>query len=111
MPVIRTPETDPKHHTIGLCFKAWDGLVYYCDSHEANHGYWMTRVDTPEDHLQDREGEYRRNVSERAINGTFWPIRKDGDFMYCQYGPVKPHDLGRFAGTGRYANEFASEYA
>ena len=61
-PRIRTVHTDPDHHTIGKRFKAWDGHVYLCDSHEDNHGYWMTRVDDP---------TVRKNVSERAIGRTF----------------------------------------
>ena len=60
--IIKTPKTDPEHHTIGMKFRAWDGEIYYCDSWEENAGYWMT---------QDKNREIRRNVSERAIGRTF----------------------------------------
>lgn len=61
-PVIKTPQTDPGHETIGKCFNAWDGKAYYCDSWEENLGFWMTQVGDP---------TIRRNVSERAIGRTF----------------------------------------
>ncbi len=62
---IKTPETNPDHHTIGRKFSAWDGEIYYCDSWEENAGYWMTQV---------KNSEIRRNVSERAIGRTFHQV-------------------------------------
>lgn len=59
---------------VGSKFKAWDGHVYVCDSYEPGLGFWMTREDAPEEHRADREGEWRRNVSERAIGATFHAI-------------------------------------
>lgn len=66
--IIKTPETDPDHDTIGHRFKAWDGKVYYCDSWESNLGFWMT---------QEEDSNVRRNVSERAIGRTFHIIWKE----------------------------------
>ena len=69
-PEIATPYTHPGHETIGRIFKAWDGHRYFCDSWEENLGFWMTRVDAPPEHRADKFGEFRRNVSERAIGRT-----------------------------------------
>lgn len=69
--LIKTPETDPDHETIGRTFKAWDGHRYICDSWESNYGFWMTRVDAPQERRTDLHSEYRRNVNERAIGRTF----------------------------------------
>lgn len=68
---IKTPETDPDHHTVGKTFKAHDGHEYFCDSWEENMGYWMTRVDCPPERRGDLHSEFRRNVSEMAIGRTF----------------------------------------
>lgn len=71
-PVIKTPETDPDHETIGQTFSGPFGEhLYYCDSWQENAGFWMTRVDAPEENKADQFGEWRRNVSERAIGRTF----------------------------------------
>lgn len=70
-PIIKTPETNPDHETIGQTFKAWDGHLYYCDSWQERAGFWMTRVDAPEENKADQFGEWRKNVSERAIGRTF----------------------------------------
>lgn len=67
MPVIKTPQTDPDHETIGKLFSAWDGHPYYCDSWQSDLGFWMTQVGNP---------SIRRNVSERAIGRTFHLIEK-----------------------------------
>lgn len=100
-----TPETHPNHPVVGLCFKGWAGQVYFCDSFEFDLGFWMTRVDAPEDRRQDRSGEFRTNVSSRAIGATFHAIYKDGGGLWCQYGAVSPDALGPHAETGRYARE------
>jgi hypothetical protein len=70
-PEIATPYTHPDHETIGRIFKFWDGHRYYCDSWEENLGFWMTRVDAPPENRADKMGEFRKNVSERAIGRTF----------------------------------------
>lgn len=70
-PEIWTRETHPDHETIGQVFKAWNGYVFECDSWEENLGFWMTRIDAPEDRRADTHSEFRRNVSERAIGRTF----------------------------------------
>jgi hypothetical protein len=62
---IKTPQTDPDHHTVGQTFKGWDGKFYYCDSYDSSCGYWMTEVGNPDN---------RRNVSERAIGRTYHQI-------------------------------------
>lgn len=72
--VIKTPETDPDHETVGRTFKAWDGHKYVCDSWEENLGFWMTRVDAPIERRADVHSEFRRNVSERAIGRTFHQV-------------------------------------
>lgn len=66
-----TPAMHPDHQTIGRTFSAWDGYKYFCDSWEENLGYWMTRIDAPNDRQADQHSEFRRNVSERAIGRTF----------------------------------------
>lgn len=77
--VILTPEDRPDHHTIGQRFQGFCHydmkiVVYYCDSHQSNYGYWMTREDCPPEHRQDEEGKWRKNVSERAIGRTYHRI-------------------------------------
>ena len=62
---IRTPHTDPSHHTVGRRFTK-SGESYYCDSYDPLQGYWMTNEKTGE----------RRNVSERAIGSTFHQIHE-----------------------------------
>ena len=69
--MIKTPETHPDHHTVGQTFNAWDGHKYFCDSYDSECGYWMTRVDAPEENKQDQFGQWRKNVSERAIGRTY----------------------------------------
>ena len=74
---IKTPQTDPEHWCIGhlfgaYCFDSNKRQVYVCDSHEENAGFWMTRVDAPEDNKQDQHSTWRRNVSERAIGRRFY---------------------------------------
>lgn len=76
--VIKTMETHPNHETIGKIFKAWNGEKYLCDSWEENLGFWMTRVDAPDDRKADKHSEYRRNVSERAIGRTFHEVYNYG---------------------------------
>lgn len=66
--IIKTPQTDPDHHTVGRRFRAWrDGgpAVYFCDSYDPTMGYWMTNEADPSD---------RRNVSERAIGRTYHEV-------------------------------------
>lgn len=70
---LQTPQTHPDHstvgrHFVGNCFRCPQGWhVFYCDSYEPGHGFWITRADCPPEHRQDQEGEWRRNVSEWAI--------------------------------------------
>lgn len=78
-PVIKTPETDPNHEVIGQIFRGPFGEhLYYCDSWQENAGYWMTRVDAPEENKSDQFGVWRKNVSERAIGRTFHSQSKLG---------------------------------
>lgn len=65
------------NYLIGKRFKAWDGYIYICDSYEPSYGLWMTREDAPDENKQDVEGEWRRNVSERAVGRTFHIIHGD----------------------------------
>lgn len=62
---LKTPETDPRHHTVGRLWVGFGGGVYYCDSYDPRIGYWMTNIADSKD---------RRNVSERAPHRTFHPI-------------------------------------
>jgi hypothetical protein len=71
---IKTPQSHPDHPVVGHRFKAWDGQVYRCDSHDPRVGYWMTREDCPPEHFADEAGKWRRNVSERAIGRTYHEI-------------------------------------
>lgn len=61
---------------VGRRFKAWDGHVYVCDSHEPGLGFWMTREDAPAEHRSATQGMWRRNVSERAIGATFHDLSR-----------------------------------
>ncbi len=72
--VIVTADSHPKHHVVGRRFRAYDGHIYVCDSYDSRIGYWMTREDAPPERRNDAMGEWRRNVSERAIGGTFHRI-------------------------------------
>lgn len=83
---IKTPETHPDHETVGRDFMAnnWHAKEgeagsarYYCDSYDPRIGFWMTRVDAPPEHWNDQEGEWRHNVSERAIGRTYHVIYQD----------------------------------
>lgn len=46
------------------------------DSWDQN-GAWMTRTDCPPKHKTDTEGQWRRNVSDRALGRTFHRIYKE----------------------------------
>ena len=59
---------------VGKVFSAWDGHTYFCDSFEPDLGYWMTRTDCPPEHRKDTYGQWRRNVSWRAIGRTFHEV-------------------------------------
>lgn len=72
--IVKTPETDPNHHTVGRKFKAWDGKTYFCDSWVENMGYWMSWVDATDEDKADPNSRWRKNVSERAIGRTFHEI-------------------------------------
>ena len=65
--MLKTPQTDPDHHTVGRRFRAWDGHTYFCDSYDPGCGYWMTR----EGSATNQTDADRRNVSERAIGRTY----------------------------------------
>ncbi len=41
--MLKTPRSNPDHHTIGQLFKSADGIVWYCDSAD-DAGYWFTNV-------------------------------------------------------------------
>lgn len=67
-----------EHHTVGQYFKAWDGNIYLCESHD-QQGYWMHN---PLNH------EWR-GVSERAIGRTFHQISKYSDGKWrSEYGLI-----------------------
>lgn len=85
--MIKTPKTHPDHPVVG---KLWGGHsfksdkteVYYCDSYDTAIGYWLTNVHDHED---------RKNVSERAINATYWPAEDKGDYVWVtQWGVRVP---------------------
>lgn len=80
--VIKTPLTDPDHHTVGHYFASGmhPGVIWYCDSWDSRWGYWMRDVESSLEYEQDQESRYRRNVSERAIRATWWPITIDPHF-------------------------------
>lgn len=73
----KTPETDPDHWVIGKWVKGWDGHHYYVDAWQPNAGFWVTRADAPFDRWEDQHSEYRRNISERAIDRTFHRVWSD----------------------------------
>lgn len=77
MAEIKTPETHPDHHTVGVHFKG-DGVIWYCDSYDPSLGYWLTPVYGERRGLTDRKPE-RTNVSERAIDRTFHTIHYHPD--------------------------------
>ncbi len=71
---IKTPQTDPDHHTVGHHYAGWNfersrSEIYFCDSYDPRQGYWMTNVNDPCD---------RRNVSVRAIDRTFMEAEDQG---------------------------------
>jgi len=67
-----TPADRPNHETIGRIFNSWNGYRWFCDAWEENHGFWMTRLDAPQDRRADLgDTDFRKNVSERAIGATF----------------------------------------
>lgn len=75
---FKTPQTDPHHHTVGHYFATGlDGSIFYCDSYDSRIGYWMTRADAPVARWADELGEFRHNVSERAIGRTYHVIYLD----------------------------------
>ncbi len=59
---------------VGKRYKAPDGHTYIADSYVPRIGVWMTREDCPPEHRADTEGQWRRNVSERAIGRTFHEV-------------------------------------
>lgn len=84
--MIKTPETHPDHPVVGRYFAGYslqveDSQVYYCDSYDPRIGYWLTCL----------KGTERKNVSERAIGGTFHQCDDKGDYWYCsQWGTKYP---------------------
>lgn len=80
--MIRTIETDPEHSVIGNFFDAYDGKVYYCDSHDSRCGYWMTEYKNPVN---------RVNISERAIDRTFHTIHTDGMYGGTGFSQFRRH--------------------
>lgn len=86
--------TDPDHKVIGNYFKAhakFDSgemsAIYYCDSYDADQGYWMTSL------TQD----HRCNVSERAIENTFHTVWHNDpekmDSLHCTWGKLKSEEV------------------
>lgn len=61
--MIKTPLTHGNHHTVGKVLKSYEGKYYYCDSYDSSCGYWLTPLS---------EEDERKNISERAIDRTFW---------------------------------------
>lgn len=77
---LLTPATHPNHDVVGKLFVAYcvyagRRVVFYCDSYDPRVGYWMRRQDCPPEHMQDVQGMWRRNVSERVIGRGFFPVR------------------------------------
>ena len=73
LPPDVTPESHPMHHTVGNWFRGYNTKmerpdVFYCKSHDAS-GYNMVAEDD----------SHETNVSERAIQRTFWIIGDPGD--------------------------------
>ncbi len=84
MDAIKTPLTHPEHDVVGHDFMAYSSEAngparFYCDSYDPQIGYWMTRVDAPREHWGDQHSEWRRNVSERAINRTYHRVYVEPD--------------------------------
>lgn len=74
---IKTPESHPDHSIVGRywgghSFKHDKTAVYYCDSYDPSIGFWMTNIADSSD---------RKNISEMAINRTFWEADDDGDYF------------------------------
>jgi hypothetical protein len=70
------------HHTVGHHFSGtnWNRVrteIYFCDSYEENHGYWMTNVNDPAD---------RKNVSDRAIDRTFHRVEERDTYWLGRSG-------------------------
>lgn len=90
---IKTPTTDPDHDTVGNDFLA-HGYRWYCDSYDSAIGFWMTRLDAPKENWNDQYGEWRRNVSPRAIGRTFWQVYHDFGREHVTGGAVIPRPPG-----------------
>jgi hypothetical protein len=85
MQSIKTPETDPDHHTVGrhLAGYSWESKrteIYFCDSYDPSCGYWLTNVNAPED---------RKNVSERAIGATYHKVEDQGESWWVNTWSVR----------------------
>jgi hypothetical protein len=75
MSSLITPKTHPDHPVVGHHFGGYLSsekrtAVYFCESHDPNHGYWLRQVDNP---------EHRINISERAIGRTYYEAHDCGD--------------------------------
>lgn len=75
-----TPKTHPNHSTVGHHYAGYSfgysrTEIYFCDSYDPRLGYWMTNVNDPAD---------RRNVSERAIGGTFHEATERGTHWWVR---------------------------
>ena len=68
---LQTPETHPDHPIVGHYFKAF-GCLYFCDSKDES-GFNMTPV------LNEQNAWLpgRRNVSDMAINRTYWMVYQE----------------------------------
>jgi hypothetical protein len=91
----RTPVTDPTHWVVGQEFAGTDtydnlkGKRWFCFSHDVA-GYWM--------YATDGSGHWT-NVSEMAINRSFWQIHRDPDGrLSCSWfrGKVPPYTNQEF---------------
>jgi len=67
--VLITPETHPDHTVVGRRWRGPEDRSYFCESYDPRIGFWMVQVDPKTGNPV--EPENRRNVSEKAIGGTY----------------------------------------
>lgn len=82
---IKTPQTHPDHSTVGHYFAGHSfgtsrAELYFCDSYDPRIGYWLTNVSDPAD---------RKNVSERAIGGTYHEAHQRDDYWWVSCWNIK----------------------
>lgn len=83
---IKTPLSHPDHPVIGKYFGGYSydtkkTEIYFCSAYDPRVDFVLEGVTTPEPE--------RKEVSPRAINGTFWPAYEEGEVWHVWQWRVK----------------------